>query len=232
MCLFGVVLRYLSISDVLSMHDRVRCSFVGTRSPIHTSSSSEYCAAAAIAAAIAAATGAVNASPFPPTPPPSPLYFPLAPWAGSRETNLDVFPDSEIGGGGGDGVNGLLPRTFGAFPPSPRASLAHSGIAPNPIRTRFNLRRRRRHALNFNFAQMGIGYREGRRGASERAHTSRSALLAAYPLRPSAYAVLQKEIGRTAALNFAPSEETDKNGWMVAEVGTGAFLPLLSLNIT
>ena len=97
--------------------------------------------------------------------------FPLAPWAGSRETNLDVFPDSEIGGGGGgDGVNGLLPRTFGAFPPSSRARLAHSGIAPNPIRTRFNLRRRR-HALNFNFAQMGIGYREGRgRGgrASER----------------------------------------------------------------
>ena len=61
-CLFGV-LRYLSISNVLSMHDRASERASGLRArwrfPIHTLS--EYCAADAIAAT-AAATGAVNAS--------------------------------------------------------------------------------------------------------------------------------------------------------------------------
>ena len=57
-CLFGV-LRYLSISNVLSMHDRASELRARSRFPIHTLS--EYCAADAIAAT-AAATGAVNAS--------------------------------------------------------------------------------------------------------------------------------------------------------------------------
>ena len=180
--------------------------FARSRSPIHTLS--EYCAADAITPA--AATGAVNASPYRPSYASSSLLrrrrrrrarHDATPWAGSRETNLDVFPDSEIGDdGGGGGVNGLLPRTFGALAPLP--SSLPSSRAPRTFgyRPQYTLQSPPRRGVPLRSQPtsprlvLGIGPRNER--TSERILQE-----VRYwpPPPPPLSLVLQKEIGRSSA---------------------------------